>query len=94
MQTNNQDIIMTLFRTTAVAALLALGGSALAAPMSPQEEAAFRQHCTGDYMRLCSTFDPDSPQVEQCFKDKAKDLSPRCSATIAAYSKANPKGRR
>ena len=93
MQGDNQDIIMTLLRTTAVAALLTMSGSAFAA-MTPQEEAAFRQHCTGDYMRLCSAFDPDSPQVEQCFKDKAKDLSPRCSATIASYSKANPKGRR
>lgn len=78
--------IATLF-----AGLLA---AAPAVAMTAQEEAAFRQNCTNDYMRFCSMFDPNTPQVEQCFQQKMKDLSPRCQATIASYSKANPGGRR
>ena len=84
---------MKLSHMTGLGMALALGAAAPAFALTPQEEAAFRQHCTSDYMRLCSAFDPDSPQVEQCFKEKQSQLSPRCSATIAAYSKANPKGR-
>lgn len=77
-----------------VLAAAALTLPASAANLSQQEEAAFRQNCSGDYMRLCSMFDPDSPQVEQCFKEKSKQLTPNCQATIAAYSKANPSGRK
>lgn len=73
-------------------ALLGLPGPSSA--MTPQEEAAFRQSCTADYMRFCSMFDPDSPQVDQCFKSRLKELSPQCQSTIAAYSKKNPGGRR
>ncbi len=79
-------------KSLVLALTVAASGPALA--MTPQEEAAFRANCTGDYMRLCSQYDPDSPAVEQCFKERQKDLSPRCQATIASYSKANPKGRR
>lgn len=86
---------MTRVTLKSLVLALAVGATAPAmAAMTPQEEAAFRQHCTGDYMRLCSQYDPDSPAVEQCFKERQKDLSPRCQATIASYSKTNPKGRR
>ena len=74
----------------AVAAIAATPALAL----SQQEEAAFRQHCSGDYMRFCSMFEPNTPQVEQCFQQRMKDLSPRCQAAIASYSKSNPGGRK
>ena len=77
---------------TPLVILLGLGTPAVA--MTPQEEAAFQQNCSGDYLRLCAQFDPGSPQVEQCFKAKDKELSPGCRSTIAAYNKANPAGRR
>ena len=64
------------------------------AAMSPQEEAAFKQNCSGDYTRFCSMFDPNTPQVEQCFQQRMKDLSPRCQSTIASFSKKNPGGRK
>ncbi len=85
---------MTFFKVTALSAALALGAVGSALAQETQEDAALRQYCTGDYMRHCSMFDPDSPQVEQCFKAKMKELSPECRATIAAYTKKNPKGRR
>ena len=72
---------------------VATATSAFAA-MTPQEEATFRQYCTNDYMRFCSMFDPNTPQVEQCFEQRMKDLSPRCQAAITSFSKKNPGGRR
>lgn len=52
-----------------------------------------RAHCTGDYMRLCSMYDPNTKQVEQCFQARMRELSPNCQATIAAFRKKNPRGR-
>ena len=82
-------------KTIKVATFLVAAATASAAfAMSPQEEAAFKQNCTNDYMRFCSMFDPNTPQVEQCFQQRMKDLSPRCQSTIASYSKKNPDGRK
>ncbi|NNM72474.1 hypothetical protein [Enterovirga aerilata] len=73
---------------------VAAGVATSATAMSPQEEATFRQYCTNDYMRFCSMFDPNTPQVEQCFQQRLKELSPRCQSAIASFSKKNPEGRR
>lgn len=67
-------------------------GPALA--LTPQEEATLRDNCSGDYMRLCAMHAPDSPQVEQCFQAKMKDLSQECRTAITAFSRRNPGGRR
>lgn len=79
-------------KTITLAALAALlAGPALA--QNAQEEAMLRQNCTGDYMRLCSQYDPGTPQVEQCFKAKMNDLTPQCRTAIASFQKNNPAGR-
>ena len=78
-------MISRTIRIATFAAAAIAASSALA--LSQQEEAAFRQHCSGDYMRFCSMFEPNTPQVEQCFQQRMKDLSPRCQAAIATYSK-------
>jgi hypothetical protein len=72
---------------------LGLAATLPAMAQTPQEDAALRQNCSGDYMRLCSAFAPGSTEVEQCFKQKMKELSPGCQGAIAAFNKANPKGR-
>lgn len=91
----NQGGTMKFLKTAALGAALGLSiVTAASAAMSPQEEAAFRQNCTGDYMRFCSMHDPNTPQVEQCFQQRMKQLSPQCQATIASFSKKNPQGRR
>lgn len=72
--------------------LIVAAGPSLA--LTPQEEATLRDNCSGDYMRLCAMHAPDSPQVEQCFQAKAKDLSPECRTAISAFSRRNPGGRR
>ena len=84
-----------LSMTIRIAAAVGLTFAATAAgAMTPEQEAVFRQNCTNDYMRFCSMFDPNTPQVEQCFQQRMKDLSPRCQAAIASYSKKSPGGRR
>ena len=81
--------------TLKIATFLVAAGTATASfAMTPQQEAAFKQNCTGDYMRFCSMFDPNTPQVEQCFQQRMKELSPRCQASIASYAKSNPEGRK
>jgi hypothetical protein len=90
----NQGAHMSLRILTTVALLAGLGAAAPASALSPQEEASFKQNCTNDYMRFCSMFDPNTPQVEQCFQQRMKELSPRCQAAIASYTKANPGGGR
>ncbi len=87
---------MTLTKMPALALAFALvaGSSGPSLALTPQEEAVFRQSCTADYMRFCSTFDPGSLQVDQCFKQRMKELSPQCQAAITAYTKNNPGGGR
>lgn len=70
---------------TALAVLLASSTAALA--QNQQEMAEYRRDCSADYSRLCSAYDPGSPQVEQCFAARRAELSPRCAATIAKYQK-------
>ena len=84
---------LTKLKIATFAAALTTATASFAA-MSPQDEAAFKQNCSGDYTRFCSMFDPNTPQVEQCFQQRMKDLSPRCQSTIASFSKKNPDGRK
>jgi hypothetical protein len=72
------------------AALTMIGYVPPALARTAQEEAAFREACTADYMAFCAMHDPDSPAVESCFKAKMKELSPECRAAIAASAKKNP----
>ena len=67
---------------------------ALASAQTQPDRSALQDNCSGDYLRLCGQYSPDGPEVEQCFKTKAKELSPECSAAIADYTKKNPKGRK
>lgn len=81
------------FRTAALAFGAALTMSTSALAQQSQEMDLLRAHCTGDYMRLCSQFDPGSKQVEQCFQSNMRNLTPNCRQTIAYFRKKNPKGR-
>jgi hypothetical protein len=71
-----------LFGTVA----LAFATLSPAMAQNPQERAILEQQCTGDYLRLCNMYEPDSPQVEQCFKAKTAELSPNCRSAIAAFT--------
>ena len=69
----------------ALATLLITSSAAVA--QNQQEMAEYRRDCSADYSRLCSAYDPSSPQVQQCFAARKAELSPRCAATIAKYQK-------
>jgi hypothetical protein len=84
---------MMSFKTALLGATLVLAAALPAYAQNAQEDAALRQNCSGDYMRLCSQYSPGSVEVEQCFKARMKELSPGCQNAITAFSKANPKGR-
>lgn len=85
---------MIRLTTTMFGAALAIVIVSPSIAQNAQEKAALQQNCTGDYMRLCSMYDPGSKQVEQCFTAKTRELSPECRGAIAAFSRANPGGRR
>lgn len=73
---------------------LALAAVSSAAAQDPQERAVLERHCTGDYLRLCNMYEPDSPQVEQCFTARRAELSPNCRNAIAAFTaKSSPRRR-
>jgi hypothetical protein len=65
--------------------MLCLTGPALA--LSPQETAAFRRTCGTDYQRFCAAYEPDSPQVQECFRAKMSELSKPCREAIAAQNR-------
>ena len=71
------------------AALSFTSGAAMALTM--RQESIFRTACSGDYFRLCGDFPAGSPQVEECFKQKAKELSPSCRDAISDFVKMDGK---
>ena len=70
-----------------LAAVLLIGAAVPALAQDQQEMAEFRRDCSADYTRLCSAYDPGSPEVRQCFAARKAELSPRCAATIAKYQR-------
>jgi len=80
-------MMMRLFRSVCVLALLtgslALGaGGAIA-----QGTDAERQYCTPDAMRLCGDAIPDVARVTACMKAKSSQLSPECRAAMRGGKK-------
>lgn len=74
---------MTRLRTIRIAALaftLALPAAAMA--FTPQEEKILERDCSGDYLRLCGQYDPGSKQVEACFQQRMRELTPACRNSI------------
>jgi hypothetical protein len=84
---------MTILKHAVLAASLALT-TLPAFAQDAQQQAVFRQYCSGDYMRLCSAYNPGSPEVEQCFQARMRELSPGCQNAIAEYTKKERGSRR
>lgn len=53
-----------------------------------QNDAALRQHCTGDYFKFCGNIAPDSPEIDRCFARNWASLSPNCRTAIDAFDGA------
>ena len=71
--------------TTLVASGLALAAPAFAQGMTDAQKVEFRRNCTADYSRLCANYQPDSPEVQQCFQRRIGEVSQRCQQTIAKF---------
>ena len=73
--------------------LLALSSIAVAAPAIAAPDASaskrgnqdLRTYCSGDAVTFCSGNDPDSPEMDACFKKNMGKLSENCRRAITAY---------
>lgn len=77
--------------------LLVLASSALAgaagAPRTQPEQALSRA-CSGDLAALCPNANPDGPEVEECFRQHMKELSPPCAKAVSDHKDAAEQNRR
>jgi hypothetical protein len=71
-------------KIAALALVLGLTPAAAFAQKAVDQE-MLKRFCTGDYLEHCGEHPPGGPEVEACFRRKAKVLSPNCSAAIVAY---------
>lgn len=75
---------MNTIKLASITAALCLTPVLSFAQQSTNQE-TLKRYCTGDYLEHCGEFAPGAPEVEACFREKAKLLSPNCSAAITAY---------
>ena len=75
--------------------ILAFSLTALAAPASAQApergNADLQTYCAGDALAFCAGIDPNSPQMDACFKKNLSQMSPNCRRAIDAYERAGGK---
>ncbi|WP_342111558.1 3',5'-cyclic-nucleotide phosphodiesterase [Methylobacterium sp. SI9] len=68
---------------------------AITAPVSAQTpergNADLQTYCAGDALQFCAGIDPNSPQMDACFKKNMSQMSPNCRRAIDAYEKAGGK---
>lgn len=77
---------MNTLKIASVAAALCLVPAMSMAQQSVSQD-NLKRYCTGDYLEHCGQFAPGGPEVQACFREKAKLLSPNCSIAITAYQK-------
>ena len=79
--------------------ILALGLIAVAAPALAAPDASasgrgnkdLKTYCSGDAVTFCSGNDPDSPEMDACFKKNMSQMSPNCRRAIDAYKSGGGK---
>ena len=75
--------------------ILAFGLIAIAAPASAQAlnrgNQELQTNCAGDAITFCAGIDPNSPQMDACFKKNMSQMSPNCRRAIDAYKAAGGK---
>lgn len=81
-----------LIRPRGVAARLAIAAVALAAVPALAAPAKrgnedLKKYCSGDAVTYCGDIDPDSREMDACFKKHRADLSENCRRAITAYEK-------
>lgn len=68
-----------------------VGTPAYAAPESKRGNADLKKYCTGDALKFCGDIDPDSPEMDACFKKRRADLSENCRRAITVYEASGAK---
>lgn len=75
--------------------ILAFGLVAIAVPASAQApkrgNADLQTYCAGDAITFCAGIDPNSPQMDACFKKNMSQMSPNCRSAIDAYKSGRGK---
>ena len=75
--------------------VLACSLIAIAAPASAQAPARgnadLQTYCAGDAIAFCAGIDPNSPQMDACFKKNMSQISPNCRRAIDAYKQGGGK---
>ncbi|WP_247634840.1 hypothetical protein [Methylobacterium sp. 37f] len=71
------------------AVLLPSGALAQATPIRE----LLKLSCTGDYLEHCSMHPPGGPEVEACFRENIRKLSPDCAQAIRTYQRQKKSGR-
>ncbi|MER2198412.1 3',5'-cyclic-nucleotide phosphodiesterase [Methylobacterium brachiatum] len=69
-------------------ALIAVATPALAAPdasASKRGNKDLKTYCSGDAVTFCSGDDPDSPEMDACFKKNMDKISENCRRAITDY---------
>jgi len=59
--------------------------SASAAPESKRGNDDLKKYCSGDAVTFCGGIDPDSKEMDACFKKHRAELSENCRRAITAY---------
>lgn len=79
--------------------ILALGLIVAAAPVLAAPDASaskrgnkeLKTYCSGDAVTFCSGNDPDSPEMDACFKKNMDQISENCRRAITAYKSGGDK---
>jgi hypothetical protein len=50
-----------------------------------------KTYCSGDAVTFCSGKDPDSPEMDACFKANMSKISENCRRAITAYKSGGGK---
>ena len=75
--------------------ILAVSLGAIAVPAAAQTlqrgNADLQTYCAGDAITFCAGIDPNSPQMDACFKKNMSQMSPNCRSAIDAYKSGGGK---
>lgn len=79
--------------------ILAVGFIAVAAPVLAAPDASaskrgnkdLKTYCSGDAITFCSGNDPDSPEMDACFKKNMDQISENCRRAVNAYKASGSK---
>lgn len=76
---------ITLIAFGFTAGLVATSVAAIAAPDLTRGNKDLKTYCSGDAVTFCTGNDPNSPEMDACFKKNMDNISENCRRAITAY---------